>query len=437
MNYKGKKVIVFGLGVLGGGIGTAEFFAKRGANVLVTDLRKKEDLKDSLKRLSKYKINYVLGRHREEDFLSADLIVKNPGIPSNSPFLKIARENHIPIEMAESLFLKLSPTKDIIGITGTRGKSTTSVLIYEIMKKAGFDVYLAGNFKNTSTLSLLEKIDENSKVVLELSSWQLESFGWCKASPHVSLITNIYPDHLNRYSSMKEYINDKKNIFKFQNKNDYLILNREDDYCQKFAKEAKSKIVWFSKIDINKDFASHLYGNHNRENIAAVLRIVQIYKIEENITKKVISSFSGLPFRLQKVGEINGVKIFNDSTSTTPIAGIKALSSFPKGKVILIAGGNSKNIPLDDFVEKIKTWTKALILIGGTAAAEFKKIKNYKLLPFNAFDRALFEAYKLSQKDDIILFSPGLTHLPDINEFKRGELFNHAVKTLLKKEKNS
>ena len=178
MEFKNKKITVMGLGTLGGGVGTALFFAKRGAKVTVTDLKSEKELEKSIARLKNYTISYILGRHRDEDFVCADLIIKNPAVSSGSHYIKLAGSHNVPIEMAESLFMKLSPTKDIIGVTGTRGKSTTCALIYEVLKQAGKDVYIGGNVKGVSTLSLLDNVTDSSIVVLELSSWQLESFGW-------------------------------------------------------------------------------------------------------------------------------------------------------------------------------------------------------------------------------------------------------------------
>jgi UDP-N-acetylmuramoylalanine--D-glutamate ligase len=241
MDFTGKKVVVMGLGTLGGGVGTARFFAKKGARVVVTDLKSREELKTSVEELSQYPIEYILGNHREEDFIKADLIIKNPSVPSSSPFIELARKNNIRVEMAESLFMELSPTKNIIGVTGTRGKSTTSQMIYEIIKTAGRKVVLGGNVKGIATLELLGAIDDSYYVVLELSSWMLEGFGWNKVSPWISVITNIYPDHLNRYKGMDEYINDKKNIYKFQKKDDILILNKDDKTSQNFASEAPGR----------------------------------------------------------------------------------------------------------------------------------------------------------------------------------------------------
>ena len=211
-NFKNKKIVVMGLGLHGGGVGVARFFAKQGARVLVTDLRKKAELKESLEKLKDWPIKYVLGKHRSEDFKNQDLIIKNPAVPNQSKYCQIAQRNGIPIETDIGLFFELCPAP-IIGVTGTKGKSTTASLIAQILKSAKGGkrpkVVLAGNIR-TSVLDQLPRIKKNSRVVLELSSWQLEGLAKHKKSPHLAVMTNFKPDHLNRYQNLKEYFQAKK-----------------------------------------------------------------------------------------------------------------------------------------------------------------------------------------------------------------------------------
>src|SRR3990167_5586286 len=194
--FKGKKITIMGLGLLGRGVGDAKFLEKNGADLLVTDLKSKKELKVSLDRLKKYKkIKYILGRHRFQDFRDKDMILKAAEVPLNSPFIMEAKKNNISIEMDASLFAKLAALStsnvDMIGITGTRGKSTVTHLIYAILneafKKTKRKVYLGGNVKGLATLPLLKKVKENDTVVMELDSWQLQGFGDSKISPHILL----------------------------------------------------------------------------------------------------------------------------------------------------------------------------------------------------------------------------------------------------------
>jgi len=251
MNFTGKRVLIMGLGLQGGGVGVARFFAEKGAKVTVTDLKTKEELASSIKSLSDLPLAYVLGKHREEDFKNADLVIRNPDVDKNSPYLEIAREHGAIVEMDESLFLRLWQKKEnIIGVTGTRGKTTTTHLIGMILKQAGLPILLGGNLRGIATLSLLDKATPETKIVLELSSWQLQGLDWNKLSPHIAVITNIYPDHLNRYKNMKDYIADKKIIFRYQKEKDLLVLNAKDKISKNFVRQAKSKIIWFCKSDV-------------------------------------------------------------------------------------------------------------------------------------------------------------------------------------------
>lgn len=432
-----------GLGTLGGGVGTARFFAEQGANVTITDLKTEDELKTSLTALSKYDIKYVLGHHDEAIFESADLIIKNPSVPSSSPYLELARKKRIPIEMAESLFLKEARKRkieNIIGVTGTRGKSTTSAMIYEILQKAEKDVYLAGNQKDTSTLLLLNEIKENSIVILELSSWMLESFEWHDISPHVAVITNIYPDHLNRYESMGQYIQAKSNIFLFQNAHDHLVLNSENKQTKSFASKAKSQVHWFSSKSVPEEIAISLSGGgsrgHNRENAGAAYVVCSLLGIDEKVITMVLQNFTGLPGRLEHLGEINKRIVINDTTSTTPTSGIKALESIvPNQKIILIVGGNSKDLPIEDLVAAIKNRAKAIVYLTGNATSilqkEFEASDIPSAGPFNSMKDTVSSAFGFADPGDVILFSPSFTSFGQFkNEFERGEQFNHAVKTL-------
>ena len=438
LNYKGKNVLIFGLGILGRGLLDTIYFAKKGANVLVTDLKTKEQLKPALDKLKKYEnIKYVLGKHQKEDFDWADLIIRNADVPQTSEFLKYAISKNKIVEMDESLFAKHCPCA-IIGITGTRGKTTTSTLISMLLAKTGRKVYLAGNILNKATLPLLDKVKQDDLVVLELSSWQLQGFGWNKISPHISIVTNIYPDHLNRYSNMAEYINDKKYIYKFQTKNDFLILNKENPETIKMAKEAKSKVIWFEKAQVPKKWKLKIFGEHNLENIAAAISVAKIFKIKNSDIKKIVESFKGVEHRLELLKNYNGVDYINDSTSTTPIAGQKALASIEK-PIVLICGGATKKIDLVDFAKDISKKTKAVILLEGTATADLEKLiisfGGEKLIKgrFNDFEKAVNIAKSLASAGDCVLLSPGCASFGlFLNEYDRGEKFKKIVEKITK-----
>ena len=433
-DFKNKKVTVMGLGLHGGGVGVAKFFVRQGAKVLVTDPKTKKELKDSIDKLKGYKINYVLGKHRVGDFKNADLIIKNPAVPKDSKYLKIAKKNKVPIETDIGLFFELCPSKKIIGITGTKGKSTTATLIAELLKTK-YKVVLAGNIR-ASVLEELPKVTKDTIVVLELSSWQLEDPKPHRKSPHIAIITNIMPDHLNRHKGMKDYIEAKKLIFKFQKPKNFLILNRDDKIVREFGREAKAKIIYYSKKRAVKYLKCiKLAGEHNLNNISAAITVAKIFKILDSTIKKTLRNFKGIEGRLEFVKEIKGVKYYNDTTATTPEATIAALRSFDS-KVILIAGGTDKNLNFKELARVILKKVKVLILLPGTAT---EKIEKASLRPASQrgelvarrtknMKGAVKIARENAEKGDIILLSPGCASFGLFqHEFDRGEQFKKSL----------
>ncbi|MBU1292291.1 UDP-N-acetylmuramoyl-L-alanine--D-glutamate ligase, partial [Patescibacteria group bacterium] len=366
-HFQGKKITLMGLGLLGRGLGVARFLIEQGAQLTITDLKTKRELTDSLKKLSKFKgVKYVLGQHRLADFENRDLIIKSAGVPFDSKYIKEAKKNKISIEMDASLFAKLAPVK-IIGITGTRGKSTVTDIVYQILKKhyKKGDVFLGGNIKGIATLPFLNKVKERDIVVMELDSWQMQGFGDSKISPHIAVFTNFLSDHMNYYrNSMNRYFDDKANIFKYQSKDDYLIISQQanQEIRKRFKSKIKSKII---KISDNK-WETKLLGQHNQNNINLAVEVLKILGINKLVIKKELKTYLGMPGRLEFVRTFKEVDYYNDTNSTTPDALMVALNSFNK-KVILIAGGNDKELDYKEVVKVIRKKTKAIILIKGTA----------------------------------------------------------------------
>ena len=411
-SFKDKKVVIMGLGLLGGGVGAAKFFAKQGANVLVTDLRTRKELKESIKKLKKFdQIRFVLGKHRKEDFINADLIIRNPGVPRESKYLKIAKDNDIPVKTDVDIFFDLC-SAPIIGITGTKGKSTVATLIYLFLKKKYSKTFLAGNI-GVSPLELLNKIDRKSKVVLELSSFELEDL---KKSPKVAVITILFPDHLNRYKDFKHYVNAKKSIFKYQKKDDILVLNNDPE-TKKLCSEAKSKVYFFKG-----------------SNVEAAVLVAELFKIPKNDIKKVLSNFKGVAHRQEFVVEKKGIKYFNDTTATNPEAVIFAIETFkkrfPKSRIVLIAGGEDKKLSYRSLARSIKHDVDHVVLLPGTGSNKLKKGLS-KFYFVKSMKQAVKKASYLAQKGDVVLLSPGAASFNLFeNEFDRGNQFVRAVKKL-------
>lgn len=404
--FQNKKVVIMGLGLHGGGVGVAKFFLFQGAKVLITDLKTKTQLKESVSKLENVK--WVLGKHREEDFQEADLIIKNADVPSSSPFLKIARENNIPIKSDIRLFFDLCPA-EIIGITGTKGKSTVATLIAELLKEK-YHTILAGNI-GVSPLEFLDDIKKNSKVVLELSSFILEDL---QKSPQIAVITNLFPDHLNRYKDFNHYVEAKKNIFRYQEKNDSLVLNKD---LKMVANEANSKVVFF-----------------DGENNSAAIAVAKILKVPDKNIQKVVATFKGVPHRQEFVADKNGVKYFNDTAATNPGAVKYALEKFKKDypRIILIAGGENKKLSYRALAEDIENGAVHLVLLPGSASELIKRdLKKFSVYEVKSMKMAVKKASQLAEKGDVVLLSPGAASFNLFkNEFDRGEQFIKAVNNL-------
>lgn len=432
--YQGKKVLIMGLGLLGGGVGDANFMAEIGARVTITDLKTQDRLQKSLAQLQG-DFQLKLGGHDPEDFKNTDVIIKNPGVKPDSQFLALARHNHIKIKNSVALFADFFPGF-LVGITGTRGKSTTTQLIYLTLKAAGKPVFLGGNVTGQSTLSQLKNSQTNQIAVLELSSWILQGFAEEKISPQLAVITNIYQDHLNYYANMVDYIKDKKAIFKYQRPNDTLILNQDNPRTTQLASEVPGKLIWFSARDWPDDWPLKLPGEHNRENAAAALKTLRALGIKKQTISQTIGQFTGLPHRLESVAIIKGIEFINDTTSTTPTAGQKALESITK-PIILLAGGNGKNLDMKAWVKDLVARVKGVVLLEGSATDDIEKLmagyggRALILTRTANFEQAIEQAFKSADAGDVVLLSPGCTSFGMfVNEFDRGNQFITLVKKL-------
>ncbi len=446
MNYRdyfrGKKITLMGLGLLGRGVGDAKFLAECGADLIVTDLKSAKDLAHSLKKLKtkSYKleaITYVLGEHRLEDFRNRDLIVRGADVKPDSPFILEAKKNKIPVMMSTVLFVKFAQSLGvkIIGVTGTRGKTTVTSLIYEILSQGlplktqnprvalnTQKIWLGGNIQGVSTLALLLKVRLGDLVVLELDSWQLQGFGDLRISPPIAVFTNFMPDHLNYYKGdMKAYLSDKENIFKYQKSEDHLVRGEK---VKELPKSWKLKIL----------------GEHNRINAACAVAVARILEIPEKLIKQTVENFVGVAGRLELIRTWRGIKIYNDTTSTTPEALQVALEALGEKKnIILIMGGADKNLKIKgEVIKTIQKYCKKVILLPGTGTN--KLIRSYKLQAkswkqVKTLSEAVTLAHNLAKRGDVILLSPGFASFGPPpggfrNEYDRGAQFVRLVKKL-------
>ncbi len=437
--FKGKKITVVGLGLLGKRIECIKFFSQCGAQVLVTDLKKKVDLLPALKELKSYKnITYRLGEHRLEDFENCDFVLKGQGTPLDSVYIKHAQKHGIPVEMDESLFIKLAPQDiTVIGVTGTRGKTTTTMLIYHTLKKAKHSrVFLGGNIKGTAVLPLLKTIRSGDTLVLELSSWQLQGFGEAQMSPHISVFTNFMEDHLNYYKgSMDAYFLDKSHIVNYQKKGDVCVAGVSVySKIKKLQSKSKAKgtLIKADTNSIPKNWHLLIPGDHNKDNASCAYEALRAYGLKGIDIKKGFESFTGVNGRLSFVRNFKGVAVYNDTCSTTPAALAVALQSFPNKHIVLIAGGTTKGIALGNVPKLISKYAAEVVLLPGTGTDELSSVlRSGTYTQVKSLKDAVKQALTRATKGSIILFSPGFASFGMFkNEYDRGDQFEKIIKGL-------
>jgi len=453
--FAGKKVLVMGLGRFGGGVDVAKFAAGAGAKVTVTDTASDERLSDSLNQLKEFDdIEYHLGSHCARDFEQADIIVANPAVPTDNEFLEVARRHNKLITSQMNIFFELCPAM-IIGITGANGKSTTAALTAHLLKsqsgknsesKARYeDVWLSGNIGNQPLLMIADQIGTDDLVVLELSSFQLEQLAQIQKAPQVALLTNLTPNHLDRYGTFEAYCRAKENIFRFQKPDEKSppasFFNAEDElgaeWFEKYSKDAGRICLKFSTDDVSEEICSDftLPGRANLSNLAAATAIAKYFGVGDEAIKNCLPEFKPLPHRLELVARVNGVSWYNDSKATTPESAITALEAFER-PIIIIAGGYDKNIPFDGFGEKIACAAKAAVLIGQTREKIAAAIRAGRAdIPTVEFAQSLAEAVSLARRlsahGDIVLLSPACASFDMFENFQqRGRVFRELVREI-------
>ncbi len=460
MNYgfKGKKITVMGLGLFGGGVGVAQFLARQGAHVTVTDLRNAAELASSIKQLEGLPVTYKLGGHDKEDFIRTDMVVASPAVPMDSEYLRLAKDSRVPLDTEISIFFALCPAP-IIGITGSNGKSTTTTLTGMILQQTPRTTWVGGNI-GRSLLSHLGEIKADDVVVLELSSFQLEWLHLKNKSPHISVLTNLSPNHLDRYRGMDDYVQAKKGIILHQKPDDYAILNYDDPALRKWGKECKGRVLWYSTKQTVTDDACvkgndiilsmegrnvaipcisgiKIPGDHNLQNVLAAVCAACIAGAGELHVKKAVTAFTGLEHRLEFVREVNGVRYYNDSKATTPESSIAAAAAF-QAPVILIAGGYDKGSDFGEFAGACARHTKAVVLIGKTAEkiqALVMQKKGNKETPTvhiaETFQDAFRRANAGARTGDVVLLSPACASYDMfLNYEERGRKFKEMVQAL-------
>ena len=449
---KNQKIAVIGLGV--SNIPLIDYLYQKNANVTVFDDREEEKLEQNvINKIKDYGFKFYLGKGNLNNLKGFDLIFRSPSCLPTKPEL-IEEKNRGAIVTTEiEQLIKMAPCK-IIGVTGSDGKTTTTTLTYEILKNAGYKVYLGGNI-GIPLFTKLSEIEPDDIIVLELSSFQLMGM---EISPEIAGITNITPNHLNIHKDYKEYIDAKKNIFKYQDENGVLVLNADNDITNSCRDEANGKVIMFSStkklengfivdngiikecedgirrhIIDTKDLK--LKGEHNFQNICTALALTKgLVDIDKAVDT--IKEFSGVHHRLELVRVIDGVEWYNDSASTSPTRGISALNAFDNKEIVLIAGGADKNLDYTPIGRPIVEKVRCLILIGQTANKIYEAVKkelelqnkNLDIHMCESFKQSLDLAKRVAKSGQIVLFSPASTSFDMFKDmYDRGDRFKEEV----------
>ncbi|MCI0478966.1 UDP-N-acetylmuramoyl-L-alanine--D-glutamate ligase [Candidatus Uhrbacteria bacterium] len=455
-----RKVLILGLGMFpnGSGVSAARYFLRQGAEVRVTDQKTAKELGANVRTLKTYRrVRFILGKHRSEDVRWADVVVRNPRVRATSPEMKLAIKLGKRIESDVTLFMDKCPCP-IVGITGTRGKSTTTALVGEMLKRSGIRTWVGGNIL-VSPLTFLDDVKRTDVVVLELSSFMLESTGDRGLSPHIAVFTNLFQDHLNAYEGMEDYAEAKAQIFRHQMPDDVAVFNADDARCRAYAKEAPSRTFLFGSRQeadarmtardlrwtdpatgkrgvLLKRKEVRLLGDHNAMNVLAAALAARLAGATLPGIRSAATSFTGLENRLEHVATVGGVRYVNDTTATSPdgaIAAIRAVAPIAK-RLHLIAGGADKELAFDILAKDIRKARACVTLFHGTAFKAFAKALRRVGVPFGIVGsmREAVEMHRLhATKGDIVLLSPGCASFGMFqNEFDRGNQFKKLVKAL-------
>ncbi|HET8523354.1 MAG TPA: UDP-N-acetylmuramoyl-L-alanine--D-glutamate ligase [Thermomicrobiales bacterium] len=455
--FTGARVTVMGLGTRGGGVGVARYLAEQGAVVTVTDMKPEEALAGPMAELAGLPIRFVLGRHDDRDFTpeGADIVVRNPGVRRSARLLQLARETGVAIEMEMSIFFRACPAP-VIGITGTKGKTSTAFLCAAMLSAWDQRTVLAGNM-GISALAALPRIAPDTPVVIELSSWQLEALAEHRLAPAIAVLTNISQDHLDAYDSFDDYAATKRSITSAQSATDTFIVNADDPETWRAASETAARVIPFGQDDRGTDgvwFEAEngalvarlgetpvvvsipanptLAGPHQGLNIAAAVAAALSRGAPAAAIEQGLASFQGVRDRMEVVAEIDGVTYVNDTTATAPAAVVAALTRYADRPVRLIAGGADKRTDLAPMVEAARVHADVVYLLQGSATPTLAGLLEGAGVPlvgpFETMQDAVQAATAHAAAGDVVLLSPGCASFGLFqDEFHRGACFREAV----------
>ena len=450
MEVTGKKVLVFGSGI--SGIGAVKLLEDHGAEVILYDGNDKLDKVAMKEQLGDgVKAEIILGEFPEKLIDTLDIAVLSPGVPTDLPVVNAMRDKKVAV-IGEVELAYAFGKGDVLAITGTNGKTTTTTLLGEIMKAYKEHTYVVGNIGNPYTVAA-RQMEEDAVAVAEMSSFQLESIVTFR--PKVSAILNFTPDHLNRHHTMEAYVNAKKNIAKNQTAEDYCILNYEDERTREFGEHIDAQVIYFSsrqKLEkgIYLDNGNMIYKNpeevlvcnvdelqllgmHNYENYMAAVAMAAVYGVPMDIIRKVIRAFKGVEHRIEYVTEKNGVVYYNDSTGTNPDAAIKGIQAMNR-RTVLLGGGYDKGSEFTEWINAFDGKVKKLILIGATKekiAADAEKCGFHDYVFADTFEEAVLLAAKTAESGEAVLLSPACASWGMFPNYEvRGDEFKRIVNSL-------
>ena len=450
MDIAGKNVLVFGSGI--SGIGAAGLLEERGASVTLYDGNDKLDAEEIRGKMKDgAKADIVLGEFPEELLGKLDLVIISPGVPTDLPIVNRMRESDIPVVGEIELAYELGKG-EVLAITGTNGKTTTTALLGEIMKAVYDSAFVVGNIGIPYT-NVVDETRNDSVIVAEMSSFQLESI--VDFRPRVSAILNITPDHLNRHHTMEAYIQAKKNVAINQTAEDTCVLNYEDEVLREFGETLQTKVLYFSskrKLDkgIYLEDGNIIYRNpdeclvcnvkelkllgvHNYENVMAAVAMAAAYGVPMDSIRKTIKEFAGVEHRIEFVAEKNGVAYYNDSKGTNPDAAIRGIQAMNR-PTYLIGGGYDKQSEYKEWIESFDGKVKRLLLIGQTRekiAKEAEECGFTDIMLLDTFEDAVLTAAKLAEPGEAVLLSPACASWGMFKNYEeRGDKFKEIVNSL-------
>jgi UDP-N-acetylmuramoylalanine--D-glutamate ligase len=459
MSFAHKRITIMGLGFFGGTLGLAKYLVSQGAHVTITDVKPEAELRDSLEALAGLPLRFVLGRHEVEDFTEVDLVFASPAVREDSPYLVKARASGVPVDTEMNLFMRLC-RGTVIGVTGSNGKTTTTSLIGSILQAAHPRTHVGGNI-GRSLLPEVAQIESGDPVVLELSSFQLEDLADVGRSPHIALLLNLAPNHLDRHGTIERYLAAKRQIFAYQSSQDIAILNADDPHLQPLVRALQAQVRLFSLEHPVRNgaylhgerllIACHgtvhevcrqqdipLLGRHNVANVLAAMAAADAWGVPPAVVREAIRTFPGVEHRLERVRELAGVIFYNDSIATSPAATLAALASMAQ-PILLIAGGYDKGLPFEALGQAIAQRVKSVFLIGTTAdtmahaiqAARLPGLSTPALTLCADLQQAVQAAYHTAIPGDVVLLSPACASYDQFRNFvERGQLFKQLVAEL-------